>query len=76
MQMRKGWTEGPTTPMSVAIFTLGGPAEAAEKLGVTRQTVYLWLKRGRLVDDRMLQQAKDIAKLTGVSVGALLSGTL
>lgn len=28
------------------ITELGGPTEAAAKIGVTRQAVHLWLKRG------------------------------
>ena len=34
----------PLNWLTVAIYRLGGPEQAAQKLGVRRQTVYVWLK--------------------------------
>ena len=36
----------PLNWLKIAIYRLGGPAEAAKVLGVRRQAVYVWLKVG------------------------------
>jgi hypothetical protein len=59
----------PLNWLKIAIYRLGGPAEAAKVLGVRRQAVYVWLKVG-LTGVRGLpyREVERIAKLSRIPI--------
>jgi hypothetical protein len=62
----------PLNWLTVAIYRLGGPEQAAEKLGVRRQTVYVWLKRGNPgVRGLPYRDVERLAKLSRVRIELL-----
>lgn len=66
----------PHSPLAAAVTLLGGVSAASRKLNVSRQTLYVWLRKGRMVSDQEWTWAQALARATGVPVSALLSGVV
>jgi excisionase family DNA binding protein len=66
--------ELPFSPVLAAIRLAGGVSKVAELLQVKRPTVYNWIHRGRLVNQKTYDYAAELHRLSGVRADQILAG--
>lgn len=69
-------SEGPFafSPLLAAVRLAGGVSAVAEMLQVQRMTVYGWLHRGRLVNDKTIEYARALHEKTGIKIESIICG--
>jgi len=75
--MKKKWKEPaelPFSPVLAAVRLAGGVSRVAEILQVKRPTVYAWIHRGRLVNQKTYDYAAELNRLSGVRIDQILGG--
>jgi len=66
--------ELPFSPVLAAVRLAGGVSKVAKLLQVKRPTVYNWIHRGRLVNQKMYDYAAELNRLTGIRIDQILGG--
>jgi hypothetical protein len=64
----------PFSPVLAAVRLAGGVSKVAQELGLKRPSVYAWVHRGRLINDKTFEYAVRLHELSGVRVDQLLCG--